>query len=253
MPGVVKKQNKFGGSVKNTPRPRSGSSSSRGRERKKGKMSASEIKSALMKQADQKCKIMRGSLMNLTHNTSYAITKNLYTGILSGTSNQSRLGEDIYVNRIRMRFVVTDENDPRNTLSNRGPAKYRIVTYACNKLYEGAVPLLAASNQIINSPFSDQNGPAGNHFLSSIDQDMVKVLDDTVIAADINCGFTRQFEINVPINRKITYSAADQVYGQNNVCIYICPYLDVTDWESMADVAVKAIEMELSVFFKDFD
>lgn len=259
MPGALKKQSKYGGVVRNST-PRSGGSRGSSRSSGKGKgrgrnpMSAAAIKQALLKSADQKVKVMRGGLVSPTHNKEYPIFKNLYSSIIAGTSSQSRLGDDVYISRIRMKVITTDDNWTNMAVA-RGPTKLRFVTFSCNKVFDAKVPLLAATNTLPNSCLSDQTGECFNHFLGSIDQDMVKVLDDSVIAVDMNSGFTKQFEINIPVNKKITYSTADEIFGQNNVCCYMTPYLDVGDWSNVlsSDVTLANMEVELTIFFKDAD
>lgn len=273
--GGTKTQGKFGGAGKRqiVSAPSSYGRNSKYAKGKSGhKISATEIKAAMLKQSEQKIKVMRSTWSPseanthfATHNVPFGIYSNLYAAIHQGMNPQDRTGDDIYVNRIRMRFMISD--DYSQHANTRGPGKLRILTYSGNKsmVHDGFIPLIGSTDTLNATGGTTANGGsagvASNYYNASVNTDAVKLMDETYIGADKNCGFTRQFEINIPVNKKISYAslhqnpsvAAFDIYGANNVTCMMVPYLDIGDWGSMGDGVFNNMEVEVSVFFKDYD
>lgn len=271
--GGTKVQGKFGGSGKRqiVSAPLSGRRTKRSKHGHK--ISATEIKAAMLKQSEQKVKVMRSTWSPTganthfaSHNVPFGIFTNLYAAIHQGMNPQDRTGDDIYVNRIRMRFMISD--DYSQHANARGPGKLRILTYSGNHsmVHDGFIPLIGATDTLAATGGTTANGGAAgvasNFFNASVNTDAVKLLDETYIGADKNCGFTRQFEINIPINKKISYAsqhqpangvAVNDIYGANNVTCMAVPYLDIGDWQAIGDGVFNNLEMEVSIFFKDYD
>ena len=165
--------------------------------------------------------------------------ENMLSQIRPGLAENNRIGEQVFMSRMKMRmFFATTDAHP--CLS------YRIIVY----MTPNALPTSTGKPSLLDSNIAESGF---NHLLRSVDRKCNHVLYEKLISPNQNGGLTgvaTSFieEINVRINKDITFQSAAHTYGAKgawtNLHVAILAYDVKLSQYTLVDDATAAVNAE---------
>lgn len=209
---------------------------------KKAKTTArATIRKTLLDLSDQKRFDYRYDHPGGLGNGGWKIDKNIFTRITSGTANNNRIGDEIYVQNVEISGVLQLPGDRPNTI----------------------VRMVATLTDFAGMPLEENGFPmrilpafVGAWIANALDEDKQTIKYDKMIVNNLAAqteivGAQRAqfipFHVVIPFNKKLHYKEANMLTGINALNV---GYVAVDGRGGSAD-SIGFVYTQVSIFFKD--